>query len=689
MTDPEGYDEDSVEPTPIIDDGPPTDWGGMDTVDATTGLGMHTRPMSDAESAHLAEAIANTPATDPLPAMTPHRGPAGWDDGAWSEPDPIQDPRTHDEQVSAYRIASRGPGLVRMDSVRPERVEWLWEARVPLAKVTLIDGDPSLGKSTMTLDLGARTTRGWSMPDGSPGVGPAGVVILSAEDGLADTIRPRLEAAGADLSRIVARTTVTDIQAGPGDVGRVPSLPVDIDEIERDIDAADAMLVIIDPLMAYLDAKVNAHRDHHVRRALAPLAAMAERTGAAVVLVRHLNKQSGGSAIYRGGGSIGIGGAARSVLMVATDPDAEDDDPNPRRIVAVAKVNLALPPAAMAYRLETAVIVDAAGVPITTSRVFWEGVAEGVTAADLVASPASRDDGDRTAGDEAADFLRAMLAEGPMAAAEVFARGRKEGHGERTLQRARRSIGAVSRREGFGRGSAVSWTLPAHTRRIGDIGDTPEFMSGMAGMATDADEPHDPSVAIALDLDVVERATDDDAEDIGPPAPESPVGDPVPACRECATPEVYWASPDGTYACELHPNVSDEPIEDEMAPVTVIQGDPRDPDPTEGSLVAAAMAILGADPIGAPVRPETDDPEPVGPPPPCPGCGAPMRPTPFSGHPWVCTSPGHGIRRLPVLDDLPVVDEEDVDQDAPEPDGMDQWLSGPLPVPVAEEEIAL
>jgi len=140
--------------------------------------------------------------------------------------------------------------------------------------------------------------------------------------------------------------------------------------------------------MAYLGGDVNSYRDQDIRRALAPLAKLADRTGAAVVVIRHLNKGSGVSPIYRGGGSIGIIGAARSALLVAKDPDAPDSG---RCALAPLKGNLAAPASALAYH----VAVDADGVP----RVEWEG-ASSHTAAALLAVPA--DDAERSAQEEGA-----------------------------------------------------------------------------------------------------------------------------------------------------------------------------------------------------------------------------------------------------------------------------------------------
>lgn len=162
--------------------------------------------------------------------------------------------------------------------VSPEHVTWLWPSRIPIAKITVLDGDPGLGKSALTLDIGARITKGRPMPDGSTGI-EGGVLVLNAEDGSADTIVPRLLAMGADLKRVRILKT---LPSSEGD--RQPEIPGDLMEIERAAESIKAKLIIVDPLMAFLASETNTFRDQDVRRALAPLANTAERSGAAVLV---------------------------------------------------------------------------------------------------------------------------------------------------------------------------------------------------------------------------------------------------------------------------------------------------------------------------------------------------------------------------------------------------------------------
>lgn len=371
--------------------------------------------------------------------------------------------------VPLSTVQSRIDGLVCMADVEPQAVHWLWRGRIPLGKITVIDGDPDKGKSTMTIDLAARVTTGRDMPDG-PGLdAPAAVLFLTAEDGLNDTLAPRLIAAAADRALVHTWQEVKD-----GDSTRAPMLPADVLHLEAFIRKTGARLVIIDPLMAFLGGapgqQIDSFKDNDVRRALHPLSRVAEETGAAIVLVRHMNKGSG-RAMYRGGGSIGITGAARSVLVVAEDPDDKT-----KRVLSSVKCNLAVKPPSLSYQLEAC-----AGA----SRVVWLG--ESVHDADrLVSAPLDHDE--RTQLDEVVAFLLELIDEGggEVQASDAMKRVRVAlGASERTVQRARSRAGIKAVRRTFS-GSYV-WT------RGGTVAATPARARSPDGEHDDPGEQGFPS----------------------------------------------------------------------------------------------------------------------------------------------------------------------------------------------------
>lgn len=210
-----------------------------------------------------------------------------------------------------------------LSEVKPEKVEWLWKPRLALGKVTMLDGDPGLGKSLFTADLAARISRGLPMPDGAPGI-KGGVVLIAPEDGLADTIQPRLARAGADLTKISSLGTVMEYKADKdGEVQSSPRgfcLATDIPLLEKEIERVQAKLIIVDPIMAVIGGGKNIYKDNEVRDALMPLKSVAEKHHAACIMVRHLTKVRGDNPLMAGMGSIAFGGLARTVLMVIADP---------------------------------------------------------------------------------------------------------------------------------------------------------------------------------------------------------------------------------------------------------------------------------------------------------------------------------------------------------------------------------
>lgn len=348
--------------------------------------------------------------------------------------------------------------IIDLQGRRPGPVSWLWPGRLPAGKLVVIDGDPSSAKSTLTLDLAARVSTGRPWPDQTPC--PQGsVLLLSAEDGVDDTIVPRLLAAGADMSRVkpLVRVEVTDEE------GRsrmtLPSLPRDIGIILDLVRQYGIRLVVIDVLMAYLSGRVDAHRDQDVRGVLHELAQLAEVTGATIVLIRHLNKGSGGNPLYRGGGSIGIVGAARSAFLIARDPDDRE-----RIVMVPTKSNLAAMPPALAFRLES---VPEYGV----ARVRWETEPVDFTADRLLSGPSS--DEDREEADEAVAWLKAYLEDqgGSASAKDVFKAARADGIQDRRLKRARVRAGVISERKGFQGGSiwSIKESLPEEKQTVEDL----------------------------------------------------------------------------------------------------------------------------------------------------------------------------------------------------------------------------
>lgn len=331
-------------------------------------------------------------------------------------------------------------GTVLLSDVESVPVQWLWYGWIPAGKITVADGDPGLGKSIVSLDLAARISTGAPMPGEYDEQPPRGVVLLSAEDDLADTIRPRLDAADADCTRIVALRTVADLD----DEDRPPSIPEDLPAIRAAIETVDAALVVVDPLMAFLSEGTDSHKDQSVRRVLHGLATLAQETGVAILLIRHLNKSAAGNPLYRGGGSIGIVAATRSGLVIARDPD----DPE-RRVLASNKCNLAAQPDSLIFHLEHA---------LDSSRIVWGG-ASSHTARDLLAEPVGEE---RSALEDAKDYLEATLANGPVRAGEVK-RGAREGDiSERTLNRAKKALGVECYQEAGRPHPGWLWKLPGH-----------------------------------------------------------------------------------------------------------------------------------------------------------------------------------------------------------------------------------
>ena len=335
--------------------------------------------------------------------------------------------------------------LTPLSDIEARPLEWLWPGRIPLGKVTLMAGDPSLGKSLVTLDMAARVSRGMAWPDGFPQPTTAGsVILLSAEDDPADTIKPRLLAAGADPAKV---TVLRGMKYDDGREGHF-NLAADLDKLARELEKLpDVRLIIIDPVSAYM-GRTDSHVNAEVRAMLAPLSALAARRRMAVVLVTHLAKRLGGKAMHRAIGSIAFVGLARAAWHFAADPS----DPE-RRLMLPVKMNLGKTPAGLAYRVTTECLDGLGHVP----RVAWEAGPVTMTADELLAEEAAGDQS-RGARQEAADWLRDVLACGPVGANEIKKRAKEDGIASRTLDRAKKSLDVKAARNGPD--GCWTWRLP-------------------------------------------------------------------------------------------------------------------------------------------------------------------------------------------------------------------------------------
>ena len=327
-----------------------------------------------------------------------------------------------------------------LNTIVPEAVEWYWRGRLAKAKLSCFDGMPGLGKTTVSLDLIARFTRGDCLPGETRPVPKTRVGILSDEDGVADTTVPRLELAGADLGMICQLT-------GTGPLGSKRSLvlPDDLPTIAQIIRQENLGYLHIDPLAAHAGKGVNLYIDQDVRtQIMGPLAHLAAESGTTIVLVRHPTKAQFGPAMLRGGGSVGIIGAARFGLLFGHHPHDENT-----RVIASTKCNIGPMPDSLLYKLN--------GVQGSEhARVWWDPLPSELSADDLLPTPAQPSTKKVGAAEE---WLGEYLELGPQPANDVIAAGDLAGHSERTLRRAKIALQIASKRIG-GADGIFYWCLP-------------------------------------------------------------------------------------------------------------------------------------------------------------------------------------------------------------------------------------
>ena len=326
---------------------------------------------------------------------------------------------------------------VPASQIEMQAVEWLLPGWVPFGSVTLLAGDPGLGKSLLSINLAARLSRG------EIGGGQAASLLVTAEDSLQHVVVPRLVAAKAELDQIY----LGSVPCTNGLDQRL-AFPQDADRLRQLIDETSARFVVIDPLMAHLPGTVNSWRDQSVRHALAPIAQLAEATNAAIVLICHLNKGQGTDPLKRIGGSIGIAAAARSVLLLGRHPsDPEGDD----RVLAHVKSNMGRLEESRLVTIKPASIKPD-GVKTATARI--NGRVK-VAADELLVERAPG--AARTARNQGIEYLRDVLESGPKPVKTLREGARERGISPSTLKRARKDLCLVTVKDG----TEALWQLPA------------------------------------------------------------------------------------------------------------------------------------------------------------------------------------------------------------------------------------
>lgn len=311
-------------------------------------------------------------------------------------------------------------GIEYYSNVKSSSVEWIWYPYIPCGKITVLQGDPGEGKSTLILHIAAILTKGATLPDGNKIQNPMTVIYQCSEDSKGDTIKPRLERAGADCRKVAF------IKDDDG------ALTLDDERIELAVKMTGAKLLVLDPIQAFIGKNGNMQSAVRMRETMTKLANIASEYACAVVLVGHMNKTNGGKNIYRGLGSIDIAAAARSVLLVARDKD----EPSKRYMLPI-KSSLAPEGEPIAFELDR-------------DRGFsWIGKCD-IDINELAAGQKSS-----AKKDMAVNYLHTILAENDVASVKIFEEMSRYGFSKRTVQNAKKEAGI----QAYKKGNAWHWHM--------------------------------------------------------------------------------------------------------------------------------------------------------------------------------------------------------------------------------------
>jgi putative DNA primase/helicase len=345
--------------------------------------------------------------------------------------------------------------VVRLSDVQPEEVSWLWKPYLPIGKVTLLEGDPESGKSYLSLAIAAHVTLG----EGLPAFGtapsekrqPRNVMLLTGEDGTADTVLPRLLKVGGDAARVFQLRGIVQTK---DEKDFEISVTLDaVQHIEAALKEYQPELVVVDPFQSFLGSHLDMHRANEVRPVLDGLAKLAAKYGCAIVLIRHLKKDTSGGANYRGLGSIDIYAAARSVLlagknplpptvkeMLTTEHSGKLKDEKTRCVFAQTKCSLAKSGPSIAYAIEESGLTLDGPVTVTADDILQ-----------IVPKLTQRED--------ITEWLTKHLSDGSKTSKELKQAGATKGFSERQLDKAAERLGVDRKPGGFGKGWL--WSLPA------------------------------------------------------------------------------------------------------------------------------------------------------------------------------------------------------------------------------------
>lgn len=390
-------------------------------------------------------------------------------------PDPEDDTQS---SAAAGRCSDDGVVLVRASELKPTPIEWLWLYWLARGKFHILAGQPGQGKTTIALACIAALTSGGRWPDGSR-VAPGNAMMWSGEDDPADTLVPRLIAMGADLKRVYF---VTGARVGGEPVPFDPAR--DLVQLTAQAQRiGDVRLLVVDPVVSAVAG--DSHKNGEVRRALQPLVDLAANLGAAVLGISHFSKSTGGrDPTERVTGSVAFSAVAR-VVLVAAKIKSESGD---LRVLARSKSNIGPDDGGFEYSLEQTEALP--GIP--ASRVLWGKAVDG-TARELLAEPEEDGDEHTARRDSAEDFLRELLANGPVPSKQVKADAAEAGHAWATVRRAADDLSVVRRKGGMDAG--WSWQLAEGAQNSSKVftknsEHLPENLStfGASGAAAAADE---------------------------------------------------------------------------------------------------------------------------------------------------------------------------------------------------------